>query len=189
MMVMMWSYSDSLLSLESGNWSHEQHSNIFCKQNTSQSVCVYRESTCCLIWAGIRNMKLLSLINSGQAVTQFLLPSSRHLIRSLSSNQSTLWCDSSSCDCVCFFSAMVHLGTTLNLLKFPIINPTPYRMFRRQERLHEVSRQTESELSEDELRRLKHFSRQGYLVGKTGGDKGEERGPVQNQNCFYLPNV
>ncbi len=84
---------------------------------------------------------------------------------------------------------MVHLGTTLNLLKFPIINPTPYRMFRRQERLHEVSRQTESELSEDELRRLKHFSRQGYLVGKTGGDKGEERGPVQNQNCFYLPNV
>ncbi|XP_041799846.1 nitric oxide-associated protein 1-like isoform X2 [Chelmon rostratus] len=59
-------------------------------------------------------------------------------------------------------------GTTLNLLKFPIINPTPYRMFRRQERLKEASTQTENELSPDELKRLKHFSKQGYLVGRVG---------------------
>uniref|UniRef100_A0A8C4GQR4 Nitric oxide associated 1 n=1 Tax=Dicentrarchus labrax TaxID=13489 RepID=A0A8C4GQR4_DICLA len=59
-------------------------------------------------------------------------------------------------------------GTTLNLLKFPIINPTPYRMFRRQERLNEASRQTESELSQDEVKRLQHFSRQGYLMGRVG---------------------
>lgn len=62
---------------------------------------------------------------------------------------------------------MVRSGTTLNLLKFPIINPTPYRMFRRQERLNEAARQMESELSQDELKRLRHFSRQGYLVGET----------------------
>uniref|UniRef100_UPI0037E742F1 nitric oxide-associated protein 1-like n=1 Tax=Semicossyphus pulcher TaxID=241346 RepID=UPI0037E742F1 len=59
-------------------------------------------------------------------------------------------------------------GTTLNLLKFPIIKPTPYRMFRRQERLNEALQQTESVLTQDELRRLKHFSRQGYLVGRVG---------------------
>ncbi|KAM9375975.1 nitric oxide-associated protein 1 [Pholidichthys leucotaenia] len=59
-------------------------------------------------------------------------------------------------------------GTTLNLLKFPIINPTPYRMFRRQERLKEASQQTEEQLSEEELRRLQHFSREGYLVGRVG---------------------
>lgn len=57
-------------------------------------------------------------------------------------------------------------GTTLNLLKFPIINPTPYRMFKRQERLKEASQQKESELSPEELKRLQYFSRQGYLVGK-----------------------
>lgn len=64
---------------------------------------------------------------------------------------------------------MVPLGTTLDLLKFPISNPTPYRMFRREERLKEAARQEEAELSHDELRRLRHFSKQGYLVGKRGG--------------------
>ncbi|XP_026187112.1 nitric oxide-associated protein 1 [Mastacembelus armatus] len=59
-------------------------------------------------------------------------------------------------------------GTTLNLLKFPIINPTPYRMFRRQERLNEASRQMESDLLPDELKRLRKFSSQGYLVGRVG---------------------
>lgn len=59
-------------------------------------------------------------------------------------------------------------GTTLNLLKFPIINPTPYRLFRRQERLNDSSQQTESELSEEELKRLRQFSQQGYLVGRVG---------------------
>ncbi|XP_072251205.1 nitric oxide-associated protein 1 isoform X2 [Leuresthes tenuis] len=54
-------------------------------------------------------------------------------------------------------------GTTLNLLKFPIINPTPYRMFRRQQRLTEASQQTE-----EELRRLQILRRHGYLVGRVG---------------------
>lgn len=70
---------------------------------------------------------------------------------------------SSSCDC----AAVAHSGTTLNLLKFPIINPTPYRMFRRRRRLDEAARQTESELPQDELRRLRQLSRQGYLLGET----------------------
>lgn len=68
-----------------------------------------------------------------------------------------------------FLAAVVRSGTTLNLLKFPIINPTPYRMFRRQERLAAAAQQTESELPPHELKRLQHFSKQGYLVGKTGG--------------------
>jgi hypothetical protein len=38
-------------------------------------------------------------------------------------------------------------GTTLNLLKFPIINPTPYRLFRRQERLQKDSQQSEEDLA------------------------------------------
>lgn len=59
-------------------------------------------------------------------------------------------------------------GTTLNLLKFPIINPTPYRLFRRKERLEKDSQQTEGDLSPEELRRLQTFSKQGYLVGRIG---------------------
>ncbi|XP_061896067.1 nitric oxide-associated protein 1-like [Entelurus aequoreus] len=59
-------------------------------------------------------------------------------------------------------------GTTLNLLKFPIINPTPYRMFRRQKRLGEWDRQTEDQLPPDEVKRLQDFRRQGYLVGRVG---------------------
>lgn len=64
------------------------------------------------------------------------------------------------------FCCSVHSGTTLNLLKFPIMNPTPYRLFRRQQRLNAASKQTEAELPQDELRRLKHLSRKGYLIGK-----------------------
>ncbi|KAM4733080.1 nitric oxide-associated protein 1 [Anableps anableps] len=59
-------------------------------------------------------------------------------------------------------------GTTLNLLKFPIINPTPYRMFRRQSRLKEAQQQTEEELPPDELRKLQLLGRHGYLVGRVG---------------------
>ncbi|XP_047441414.1 nitric oxide-associated protein 1-like [Mugil cephalus] len=57
-------------------------------------------------------------------------------------------------------------GTTLNLLRFPIINPTPSRMFKRQERLKEEAE--EEELPPDEVKRLKRFSRHGYLVGRVG---------------------
>uniref|UniRef100_A0A3B5MIS2 Uncharacterized protein n=1 Tax=Xiphophorus couchianus TaxID=32473 RepID=A0A3B5MIS2_9TELE len=54
--------------------------------------------------------------------------------------------------------------TTLELLKFPITNPTPYRMFRRQNRLKEALQQTEAELPADELRRLQRLGRHGYLA-------------------------
>ncbi|XP_067313230.1 nitric oxide-associated protein 1 [Pseudorasbora parva] len=59
-------------------------------------------------------------------------------------------------------------GTTLNLLKFPIINPTPHRMFRRAERLKQASLLTEDDLNPRELKRIKQFSEQGYLVGHIG---------------------
>ncbi|KAK7141049.1 hypothetical protein R3I93_015260 [Phoxinus phoxinus] len=59
-------------------------------------------------------------------------------------------------------------GTTLNLLKFPIINPTPYRMFRRAERLKQASLLTEEDMNPQELMRIKQFSKQGYLVGHIG---------------------
>lgn len=58
------------------------------------------------------------------------------------------------------------LGTTLNLLKFPIINPTPYRLFRRAERLRLAAQQTEDDLDPEELRRIQHFRKQGYLIGE-----------------------
>lgn len=84
-----------------------------------------------------------------------------------------------------FPPTVVHSGTTLNLLKFPIINPTPYRMFRRQERLKEASQQKESELLPEELKRLQYFSKQGYLVGKWWRSrKDEEVLPVWT--CVYL---
>ncbi|XP_060758467.1 nitric oxide-associated protein 1 isoform X2 [Neoarius graeffei] len=59
-------------------------------------------------------------------------------------------------------------GTTLNLLKFPIINPTPYRMFRRAERLRLAAQQTEDDLDPEELKRIQHFRKQGYLIGRVG---------------------
>ncbi|KAJ8262559.1 hypothetical protein GJAV_G00167790 [Gymnothorax javanicus] len=59
-------------------------------------------------------------------------------------------------------------GTTLNLLKFPIINPTPLRMSKRLERLKSDAAQTEADLSLQELQTLQQLSRQGYLVGRIG---------------------
>eukprot|EP00063_Salmo_salar_P080121 XP_014054956.1 PREDICTED: nitric oxide-associated protein 1-like isoform X2 [Salmo salar] len=56
----------------------------------------------------------------------------------------------------------------LNLLKFPIINPIRYCLFRRSKRLQSASKQTESDLSPQELKRLEQFSKQGYLVGCIG---------------------
>ncbi|XP_029917229.1 nitric oxide-associated protein 1 [Myripristis murdjan] len=74
-------------------------------------------------------------------------------------------------------------GTTLNLLKFPIINPTPYRMMRRRERLSEAARQADSELPPAELRRLQQLSRHGYLVGRVGrtfrADSGARRHVIE----------
>ncbi|XP_054239063.1 nitric oxide-associated protein 1 [Indicator indicator] len=59
-------------------------------------------------------------------------------------------------------------GTTLNLLKFPIINPTCDRIFRRQERLKEEATKTEDQLSSEERKYLNHLKKQGYLVGRVG---------------------
>ncbi|NXP82327.1 NOA1 protein, partial [Ramphastos sulfuratus] len=59
-------------------------------------------------------------------------------------------------------------GTTLNLLKFPIINPTCDRIFRRQERLKEEANKTEDQLSSEERKYLNHLKKQGYLVGEVG---------------------
>lgn len=57
-------------------------------------------------------------------------------------------------------------GTTLNLLKFPIINPTCDRIFRRQERLKEEATKTEDQLSTEEKKYLNQLKKQGYLVGE-----------------------
>ncbi|KAM3843573.1 nitric oxide-associated protein 1 isoform 2-T2 [Vipera latastei] len=59
-------------------------------------------------------------------------------------------------------------GTTLNLLKFPIINPTPYRILRRQERLKEDSEKNEEDLSITEQKQLNILRKQGYLIGRIG---------------------
>ncbi|XP_054843152.1 nitric oxide-associated protein 1 [Eublepharis macularius] len=59
-------------------------------------------------------------------------------------------------------------GTTLNLLKFPIINPTPFRIFRREERLATDAAKTEEDLNEDERKHLKTLKKQGYLIGRVG---------------------
>ncbi|CAL8358001.1 unnamed protein product [Merluccius merluccius] len=78
------------------------------------------------------------------------------------------YCKSKGTDAIHKATISPWPGTTLNLLKFPIINPTPYRLFRRKERLEKDSRQTEGDMSPEELRRLQTFSKQGYLVGRIG---------------------
>lgn len=75
-------------------------------------------------------------------------------------------------------------GTTLNLLKFPIINPTPHRLFRRQERLQKDSQQKEENLSTEERKRLATFSRHGYLVGRVGRTFRVDQGPKKVEIDF-----
>ncbi|XP_041845959.1 nitric oxide-associated protein 1 isoform X2 [Melanotaenia boesemani] len=99
-----------------------------------------------------------------------------YLVGSANAGKSTLfntllesdYCKSRAADIIQKATISPWPGTTLNLLKFPIINPTPYRMFRRLERLKKASQQTEEELSQVERRRLQIFSRHGYLVGRVG---------------------
>uniref|UniRef100_A0A8C8ANB3 Nitric oxide associated 1 n=1 Tax=Otus sunia TaxID=257818 RepID=A0A8C8ANB3_9STRI len=67
-------------------------------------------------------------------------------------------------------------GTTLNLLKFPIINPTCDRIFRRQERLKEEARKTEDQLSSEEKKYLNQLKKQGYLVGRVGRTFQQQKG-------------
>ncbi|XP_021562424.1 nitric oxide-associated protein 1 [Carlito syrichta] len=59
-------------------------------------------------------------------------------------------------------------GTTLNLLKFPICNPTPYRMFARQKRLKKDATEAEEDLSEQEQKQLNVLKKQAYVVGRVG---------------------
>lgn len=66
----------------------------------------------------------------------------------------------------------VFPGTTLNLLKFPIIKPTCDRIFRRQERLEEEATKTEDQLSSEEKKYLNQLKKQGYLVGEYYLSKG-----------------
>ncbi|XP_067103949.1 nitric oxide-associated protein 1 [Osmerus mordax] len=78
------------------------------------------------------------------------------------------YCKSKATDVIHKATISPWPGTTLNLLKFPIINPTPYRMFKRSERLKLASEQTEKQLTPQEMKRLTQFSKQGYLVGRIG---------------------
>ncbi|XP_004706403.1 nitric oxide-associated protein 1 [Echinops telfairi] len=59
-------------------------------------------------------------------------------------------------------------GTTLNLLKFPICNPTPYRMFKRHKRLKNDARIAEEDLPEQEQTELTLLKKHGYVVGRVG---------------------
>ncbi|XP_063044118.1 nitric oxide-associated protein 1 [Engraulis encrasicolus] len=55
-------------------------------------------------------------------------------------------------------------GTTLNLLKFPIINPTAHRVQRREERLRTAAHTHTPE----DTHRLQQLSKHAYLVGHVG---------------------
>ncbi|XP_053734681.1 nitric oxide-associated protein 1 [Synchiropus splendidus] len=70
------------------------------------------------------------------------------------------YCKSRASDVISKATISPWPGTTLNLLRFPIINPTPYRMFRRRERLRSKEELVESEPSKP--------SRHGYLSGHVG---------------------
>ncbi|XP_075400383.1 nitric oxide-associated protein 1 [Tenrec ecaudatus] len=59
-------------------------------------------------------------------------------------------------------------GTTLNLLKFPICNPTPYRMFKRHKRLTRDAMIAEEDLPEHEQTQVTLLKKHGYVVGRVG---------------------
>ncbi|XP_032043296.1 nitric oxide-associated protein 1 [Aythya fuligula] len=99
-----------------------------------------------------------------------------YLLGATNSGKSTLfnallrsdYCKSRAPDVVDRATVSPWPGTTLNLLKFPIINPTCDRIFRRQERLKEEALKTEDQLSSEEKRHLNRLKKQGYLVGRVG---------------------
>lgn len=69
------------------------------------------------------------------------------------------------------------------------MNPTPSRMFLRQQRLHAASRQTEAELQPEELRRLQQLGRKGYLVGRLASTQhllSTCFSPFPVSTCLYL---
>ncbi|XP_015717058.1 nitric oxide-associated protein 1 [Coturnix japonica] len=99
-----------------------------------------------------------------------------YLLGATNSGKSTLfnallqsdYCKSRAPDVVSRATVSSWPGTTLNLLKFPIINPTCDRIFRRQERLKEEAQKTEDQLSDEEKKHLNRLKKQGYLVGRVG---------------------
>ncbi|NXH70329.1 NOA1 protein, partial [Hydrobates tethys] len=99
-----------------------------------------------------------------------------YLLGATNSGKSTLfntllrsdYCKSRAPDAVDRATVSPWPGTTLNLLKFPIINPTCDRIFRRQERLKEEATKMEDQLSSEEKKYLNHLKKQGYLVGRVG---------------------
>ncbi|NXL90056.1 NOA1 protein, partial [Alectura lathami] len=99
-----------------------------------------------------------------------------YLLGATNSGKSTLfntllhsdYCKSRAPDVVGKATVSPWPGTTLDLLKFPIINPTCDRIFRRQERLKEEALKTEDQLSNEEKKHLNHLKKQGYLVGRVG---------------------
>nr|XP_056704902.1 nitric oxide-associated protein 1 [Euleptes europaea] len=99
-----------------------------------------------------------------------------YLVGSTNTGKSTLfntllqsdYCKSRASDAINRATISPWPGTTLNLLKFPIINPTPYRIFRREERLAADAAKTEEDLSKDEQKHLKTLKKQSYLIGRVG---------------------
>ncbi|NXW41754.1 NOA1 protein, partial [Nyctiprogne leucopyga] len=99
-----------------------------------------------------------------------------YLLGATNSGKSTLfntllcsdYCKSRAPDIVDRATVSPWPGTTLNLLKFPIINPTCDRIFRRQERLKEEATKTDDQLSSEEKKYLNHLKKQGYFVGRVG---------------------
>uniref|UniRef100_A0A8C8VJF5 Nitric oxide associated 1 n=1 Tax=Pelusios castaneus TaxID=367368 RepID=A0A8C8VJF5_9SAUR len=99
-----------------------------------------------------------------------------YLVGATNSGKSTLfntllqsdYCKSKATEAINRATISPWPGTTLNLLKFPIINPTPHRLLRRQERLKADAEKTQDELTDDEQKYLKSLKKQGYLVGRVG---------------------
>ncbi|XP_034266773.1 nitric oxide-associated protein 1 [Pantherophis guttatus] len=99
-----------------------------------------------------------------------------YLVGAANSGKSTLfntllhsdYCKSKASEVIHRATISPFPGTTLNLLKFPIINPTPYRVLRRQERLKEDSEKSEEDLSINEQKQLNILKKQGYLIGRIG---------------------
>ncbi|XP_053155671.1 nitric oxide-associated protein 1 [Hemicordylus capensis] len=99
-----------------------------------------------------------------------------YLVGTVNTGKSTLfntllhsdYCKSRASDVINRATISPWPGTTLNLLKFPIINPTPYRIFRRKERLMADAEKAEEDLSEEEQKQIRILKKQGYLIGRIG---------------------
>ncbi|XP_030904696.2 nitric oxide-associated protein 1 [Melopsittacus undulatus] len=106
-----------------------------------------------------------------------------YLLGATNSGKSTLfntllhsdYCKSRAPDIIDRATVSSWPGTTLNLLKFPIINPTCDRIFRRQERLKEEAAKTEDQLSSEEKKLLNKLKKQAYLVGRVGRTFGRQK--------------